>query len=241
MNQLRERKGLFDGVPGKSMFYFLAFDIKEKNELPELFQKTKDLNDHRLLALVTALIIENRIDRILTILLPQYDALSDSSDFSFSMKINLLKAFAIIPNELLAAAHILKRVRNEFAHHLEFTTFDQLPPKIRSTLVGFRHEVYQNWETQEQRNAANTDIAKTFNDLSFYCIGGIDAFYPTVKRYVQLSRSNELVNHVYQTAKLDSDLIIAAISEMKLGEERIVAGVQINKIDNDQLTIKIIE
>src|SRR5262249_27348607 len=99
-------QGLACGPVGDSIFTYPFFGWSEENELPELFKRTAGLNDHRLLALVSVLIVENRLDKILAVVCPRYNCLTELNEFTFSFKIRMLEALALIPKSITEAAHI---------------------------------------------------------------------------------------------------------------------------------------
>src|SRR5438046_1164518 len=129
-DQEQARRGIFEGRPGESLFTKPFIRYVFENELPALFQKVEGMHDHRLLSIVTALIIENRVDKLLSAFLPRYGRLLAAREYSFSMKINTLEALAFIPPLLTAVAHCLRKVRNEFAHHLDREDFSAIPKGV---------------------------------------------------------------------------------------------------------------
>src|ERR1700687_1436110 len=84
--------GLFSGKKGETIFSEPLLTFFRHNPLPELFQQTEGLKDDRLLAIVTALIVEDRIDAVLGSFLPRYVRLTEKTEFTFSMKIALVEA-----------------------------------------------------------------------------------------------------------------------------------------------------
>jgi hypothetical protein len=57
------------------------------NPLPALFQKTEALDDDRLLAIVTALVLETRVDEAARAIAPRYARLGEADQFTFSLKL----------------------------------------------------------------------------------------------------------------------------------------------------------
>src|ERR1700722_9432227 len=109
----KTNKGLFSGVEGESLFSEPLMILFRENPLPELFRKVQHLQDDRLLAIVTALVVEDRIDAALKSFLPRYARLTEKGDYTFSMKISLMEALGMIPPRLLSAATLLRQIRNE--------------------------------------------------------------------------------------------------------------------------------
>ncbi|MEH1844422.1 MAG: DUF4145 domain-containing protein [Nostoc sp.] len=126
--------GLCDGKFGDSLFRKPFTHLLRKNELPELFKKVEGMNDHRLLAIITALLIETRLDNLLGLFLPRYSKLLNASNFTFSMKINLLEALNFVPPSITTAAHCLRKIRNEFAHDLSKVDFSSIEEPLKRSL-----------------------------------------------------------------------------------------------------------
>lgn len=113
------------GTEGETLFhqpYPTKFGIIPDDSRDPIAARDGNLDD-RSLALVSAMISENYVDRMLKLLLPTFTL---NRQGGASMKINLLAAFGIIPKHLLTAAQLLNQTRNEFAHHLQLTSFAQL-------------------------------------------------------------------------------------------------------------------
>lgn len=79
--------------------------------------------DDRSFALVSAMISENYVDRIVKLLVPSF---TFDREGAASRKINLLAAFNIIPRHLTEAASLLNKTRNAFAHNLQISSFAEL-------------------------------------------------------------------------------------------------------------------
>src|SRR5260370_40044616 len=96
--------GLFSGHKGELLFTEPLLIYFTHNPLPELFLKIQGMNDDRLLAITTALIVEERLDALLSSFLPRYPRLKKKADdFTFAMKISLAEALALIPPEISRA------------------------------------------------------------------------------------------------------------------------------------------
>ncbi len=236
-SKFEDRKGIFDGVEKTAFFSKPVLVICRENDLPELFQRVDGLDDHRLLAVVTALLIENRLDKILKLLLPKYSKLTDQTAFTFSMKIRMLEAFNLIPQQLLEAAHILRKIRNEFAHNLEITTFDQIGSKFQKSLKNFRNKAYKNREKTEQYEQANSDLHHSFKQVSFYCIAGLDVYQPNIDEFNSIIRSESLHNQIYINANKLQDEITQKILGMTPGEVHTIGDYTIHKITDEKSTV----
>lgn len=166
--------GLISGKKGESLFHEPLLRYFRENPLPELFRKTADLKDDRLLAIVTALIVEDRLDKALNSFLPRYARLIAAAGFTFSMKIALMEALALVPPRILGAADLIRKVRNEFAHHLDLDSFSGLESKFITGVGKLRADVYGVFGA-DQRKSKSTFIEE-YKALAFFCIVGLDAY-----------------------------------------------------------------
>ncbi len=101
------------------------------SKVQEYINKVGDYGDDRLLALVADLLVESTVDNYLSEIMPNYNKeLSDNKAFTFSLKIDIAMALRFSPKRYFEAAHIIRKIRNEFAHNLNITTFHDLKPEL---------------------------------------------------------------------------------------------------------------
>jgi hypothetical protein len=172
---MAEQLGWFDGKPGDSMFHRPFMSMFRENPLPDLFRKLEGINDDRLTAIVTGLIVEDRIDHLLTRFLPRYNRLADAEQCTFSMKIRLLEALNFVPARITAMADCLRQVRNEFAHDLTKTAFEHLPKRILDRLAGLRDDVCL------RSDGPAPSISHAFHNLRFFCVVSLDIYSVNVQ------------------------------------------------------------
>ena len=123
-------RGLIGGVEGESILnQGYGFDPGQKNELPELLQKVESASDDRLYAIVAALVVENRLERVLVRFFPRVRLLLERQEFTTSMRITVLRALELLPDHILRCADLVRIVRNEYAHNLDVETFEALEKK----------------------------------------------------------------------------------------------------------------
>jgi hypothetical protein len=198
MNDFSKRKGFFDGEKGKSLWQFPLMGIGSGSRMEEILSHTKDVNDHRMLSLLTALLVENRVEHILSEMLPNFKTLLDNTDFTFSMKIRLLEAFNIIPIQLIRSADIIRKIRNKFAHDLTIMKFEDLDKKILSKLISYREYIYQDKETKEQKAELKKSHFKSYKSLSWYCLIGLDSYIKNAESFAKKFYSIDSVESMYK-------------------------------------------
>ena len=175
----------FNGVKGKTIFS-TAFgqSLFEGQENPRLESKVPFDGDDRSMTLVSAMVSEAYIDRLLCILLPKYDRLIDmANNFTFSTKIRLLESFEIVPSHLIRAADLVRLVRNQFAHDLNVSALRQVDPKILNKLRSLCEE------RKIRRNTGPEDVRVLFDDISYMATTVLYAYRENLKLFATAVRS----------------------------------------------------
>jgi hypothetical protein len=85
---------------------------RSSDEIPAFLKRVEASDDHRLVCIMGALVAEHHLDRMLKLMCPKYDVLEGSNDFSFSLRINLLQAWFIVPHWITRDLHVIRAVRN---------------------------------------------------------------------------------------------------------------------------------
>ncbi|BAC92125.1 DUF4145 domain-containing protein [Gloeobacter violaceus] len=202
----------FDGLPEESLFDkpFNDTEYILSQDLPELYKKLQGLQDHRLLAIVTALVVEDRIDKILEAFLPKYSKLKEN-DFAFSAKVNLLESLNFVPPRLTTAAHCLRKIRNEFAHNLSKVSFLDLDLRLVRSMVHQANEIERDFSPQITNLNDGEELVKAFNIIYDYCVAGINAYTGNVKILRQEIAKREFIEHLSNTIRKQGEDILAAI------------------------------
>lgn len=115
--------------------------VKLQEEVNALMNHVADLNEDRLLVLVGALLVENKIHEFLSFIIPNYQSLLENRDFTLSMRIDLANALKLCPSRIFSCAHIIRKIRNDFVHDLSCQSFTNLNEgrlqSMRNQLAGF--------------------------------------------------------------------------------------------------------
>jgi len=159
--------GLISGIKGESVFHEPLMRFFIDNPIPELLSKTANLQDDRLLAVVTMLVVEDRLDKALHSFLPKYDPKA----FTFARKIKLMNALALIPNKIIEAANLFGNIRNAFAHNLQIDSFDRL----EGHLIQQVRELGSSVNPVPNKPPGRTFI-EDFKFLSFFCVVGLESY-----------------------------------------------------------------
>ena len=99
-------------------------------ELDDAWEKYKDIEDERLLALVGALCTELALDRFIISYCPGFSHCISKRDFTFSVKTNIARSFKIIPARIFTGCDLVRGIRNEFAHNLDVKCLSDVSDKL---------------------------------------------------------------------------------------------------------------
>jgi len=164
---------IHDGQRGESVFTkpFLSYRRLHEHNLA-LAERARQsaTGDDRSYVLVRALLVEYQVDRFLQIWLPDYKVLSDNQDFSFSLKISLVRASRLIPPHILRCCDEVRQIRNLFAHNLELDALDKLQQKDKDRLRTVYQETY-NRPGRVQEPIKDKTIKELFNGVHFLALG----------------------------------------------------------------------
>jgi len=117
----------FEGKKGSSLLtdFFEPSVNKQFEEflarLNNYFEKYKKTSDHRALAIIGALSVENELDKFLSIWIKGYT----EKNYTANSKIKLAISLKLIPEQILNAIEPINQIRNIFAHDFEIDTFEQ--------------------------------------------------------------------------------------------------------------------
>ena len=218
---------LFSGKKGESLFTEPLLRLFTENPLPELYRKTGSLNDDRLLAIVTALIVEDRIDAALGSFLPKYQKLAESTDFTFSMKIALCEALGQIPSSILTAATIIRKFRNEFAHNLGITSFGEIKQPLLQAAMTLRAAVY-GAVADELRNPKDS-LVEEYKGLAFFCISGLEAYRQNMAYLAKYISTPEFAESLYKKCEEENQAELKAVLAEKPISVEVMDGHRIER------------
>jgi hypothetical protein len=175
---------------GKRLFEQPHIDVLKGNQLPDLFQKIKDSGDERSRTILVNLILEHLADILLGHLIKNYEDFVKDTKPSFYLKLSLLKAFDLIPEQVLASIDCLREIRNRFAHRLEITKFsdldDKIIQKINQTVKGATFDSEEEKETLEQK----------ISRLEFHAFVGLDGYEPNLRLLADKVNGKEFREHL---------------------------------------------
>ena len=119
----------------------LEFKINTEIEITDLWAQAGNLytidislTNQRAYILVCAVAIEDKLYTILKSLLPSIKFLDEDNNLSFSFKINLLKSFEFCHPNVINYLHLLRKIRNQYAHNMSVLNLETLPKELLSNI-----------------------------------------------------------------------------------------------------------
>jgi hypothetical protein len=169
------RQIFIGGDVGESVFTEVFMEWAQKNELPAFLQRIERGGDERSFVLLSALTVEAYLDELMNCLAPKFSKLAENRDFTFSLKIQILRALALIPPHILDAADIVRRVRNEFAHDLNLDILDGLKRELQTKI---QHIVTETFGPEFERSKGR----EGFRSVTFIALAGLNGYRPNLKK-----------------------------------------------------------
>ncbi|MGA2904015.1 MAG: hypothetical protein ABSD98_09295 [Candidatus Korobacteraceae bacterium] len=111
-------------------------------ELPGLLQRIEKTGDDRSFVLLSAVVVERYVVELMNSLSPGFARLAENRDFTFSLKLEILKALRLIPPHILQAADLVRKIRNDFAHDFNTDDLAKCNAKHREAMRQTATEMY---------------------------------------------------------------------------------------------------
>lgn len=203
VTQLDIQPQCYEGEPGETIFYTPVHDIAANLEdrfspdgLLSTLSRMQNYKDERSKVLLAALASEFVLDKVLEALLPQYrKVFDDDRDMTFSMKIKLLKASAVVPLHLTEAADCIRAVRNKFAHKLTIEKLDDLPKDIKNKMLKF----YARRGIVPKEKS--TDLPHVFDAITHIATESLSAYLPLVRDLNEAIRQPKFEEKIRKNAE----------------------------------------
>lgn len=196
-----------NGTPGETLFHTpLPGKLLEQDDVVEMMRKIRDTQDSRSFVLVSAMVTETYVERLLSLLLPKYSLEHQLA----SKKIALLASFEIIPKHITDAALAINQVRNKFAHDLQIVSFAELAKKFPNIITQLRAIALSAGNSPTANTT--TDAALLFDGASFVATQGLRRYQENVRFYASFVRSEGFMNSLTEQHEREMLLYRAAVS-----------------------------
>jgi hypothetical protein len=142
-----------------------------EQDLPGFLKRIKATGDDRSFTILTAVVVERYAEELLTSLAPSF-ADKANLGFTFSQKLQILRALQLIPPHIIRAADLIRKIRNDFAHNINTEVFSG---KFSQQLEQARRDAFG---ASDKPSSERED----FEEVAFIALVGLQAYRPNFKK-----------------------------------------------------------
>jgi hypothetical protein len=166
------------------------------NDIPPYFKRLNKINDDRSFVILALAVLEYQIDRFLKAFIPKYDVLIKSNT-NISTKIDIIKAFNLIPTHIVDMVDLLRNIRNVFAHYLEIDGFeDEKKSKKLPNYILLMKEYKIEYNTEMPYWKDGEPIRLLFKDIWRVCLEALRIYEGNIKLFRQETEKREYINYL---------------------------------------------
>lgn len=166
----------------KQPFFELIDLSKWSKEMGDFYERVNETTDERSFVVLMTLVVEYHVDAILRAFFPNNKDLLENINFTFALRVSILKSLRLIPDKIFDFADIVRKIRNEFAHKIEIDKIielDEYPKgkKLIKTLDSLckRYEESLTYSKYQQDN-----YREKFKDIANFAISALREYEPAV-------------------------------------------------------------
>jgi len=157
----------------------------------------ESINDHRSLALVGAMLVENKIDELIKSYIPGFESITNK-DVTFSFKIELAKAFKLIPSKILNGIEPIRQIRNGFAHKLELKSFEDYNQSQSGSKKNDFKSVKNKLNTMGK--FGNSSLESEYKVLVTTLIYALLIYTEQINTYMEKVKDPKFINDLFKNA-----------------------------------------
>lgn len=202
-------KSVYKSNKGKCLF-FEQFEQRERSDwnddLPPFFERINNIEDDRSFIILATSVLEYQIDKFLKAFVPNHQILVNDKT-NFVTKINIIKAFNLIPEHFPIMFDNIRNIRNDFAHNLNIDTFnDAIESEKLSSHIEEMKKLWEEFQNDMCYWQNNEPIRLMFKDIWRVCIEGLKVFESNVRLFRQETENKEFINHLLKLSTKLKDI-----------------------------------
>lgn len=177
---------------------FELWEGRDMNEdLPPFFKRLNKIEDDRSFVILATSVIEYQIDRFLQCYIPDHQILINDKT-NLVTKINLIRAFRLIPNHFPNMLDCLRNIRNDFAHNLSIDSFEdsekseKLPTHLKDL-----DRLWHMFESDMCYWKEGKPMRLKFKDVWRVSLEGLRVFESNVRLFRQETEKMEFIEHLH--------------------------------------------
>lgn len=184
----------------KESLFDEQFDLWESsnwnNDMPHFFKRLNQIDDDRSFVILATSVLEFQVNRFLKCFIPESQILVNFNT-NFATKLNIIKAFNLIPKQFPNMIDCIKSIRNEFAHTFEIDSFDDANESTK--LPNHLKDLDRFW-TQFESDMCywkkGEPLRLKFKDIWRVTIEGLRAYESNVRLFRQETEKVEFIDHL---------------------------------------------
>lgn len=178
-----ENKAIINEWNGESQTEIIA---KWNKEIPQYIIKFDSYKEDRNSVIYLTLLIEIQIDEIIQALFPAFyeDGCFDKTNTYIRDKIKTLKAFRLLPTQILDSIKCINYIRNEFAHEIKLCTFEDfssIENKRKTRTIDKLVLLTNEYEGDYRYEETEDTLKNRFKSLCLNTITALRLFVPQVR------------------------------------------------------------
>jgi len=191
--------------PHKALFH-QPFGYWEKNDdwnkdIPQYFQRLNKINDDRSFVILASTVLEYQVDRLLMCFIPEYQILIKPNT-SFDFKLNIVRAFRLLPPQIINSAELIKNIRNEFAHNQDLDNFtDVTKSKTLKEHTNRLDKIWKKYEADMVYYKLESTYLKKFKDVWRKALEGFRSYEKNITFFRHITEKKEFINNLEVQSK----------------------------------------
>jgi hypothetical protein len=166
------------------------------DDLPPFFERLNKIEDDRSFIILATSVLEYQIDRFLKAFIPNFQILVNDKT-NLVTKINIIRAFNLIPEHFPDMLDNIRNIRNDFAHNLKIDSFNDASESEK--LPGHINEMERLWDRFQNDMCywqKDEPLRLMFKDIWRFCLEGLRLFESNVRLFRQETEKKEFINHL---------------------------------------------
>ena len=184
----------------KALFY-QPFKYWDKNsdwneDIPPYFERLNKLKDDRSFVILAATVLEYQVERFLKCFIPEYQVLI-TPNTSFDFKLKIVRAFRLIPPQIINSAELIKNIRNEFAHNQDLDNFNDVEKSSSlKNQIDLLDKYWRKYEDEMIYFKINPSCVNKFKDLWRKSLEGFRSYEKNVTFFRDKTEKRDFIDNL---------------------------------------------
>lgn len=197
-------KTFWKSSPDKCLFWEPIHSTKPSDwnkYMPPYFQRLNKLEDEMAFVILAANVLENEVDNFLKVFIPKY-RLIIKENTGFNKKLELIRAFRLIPPQIIEFAECIRKIRNVFAHNSEIDNFNDLikSDKLSKHIVVL-DRLWDSYESEMTYGKINDTYRDKFKDIWRKSLEGFFGFKSSIRLFREKTENKEFIKQLIEDSK----------------------------------------